>query len=185
MNSLTNMQREGHEDVMFFTGTEIEKTPAFGLPTLFVVGVQSTQEIQDWLDDFASFEDTAKHIKHIYFGANMSFPKLHVNDAPSWRPWENMIKHFLDSGYWCTLDIDVTCVEGLLESGLTEQRRFIPMISVKLPYIQQLGYNATIKLDDKDFEATNPGVWCHNLQSLTNRNVFTDWDEYKNDQPLS
>ena len=76
-------------------------------------------------------------------------------------------------------------LKALLESGLTEHRRFIPMISVKLPYIQQLGYNATIKLDDKDFEATNPGVWCHNLQSLTNRNVFTDWDEYKNDQPLS
>jgi hypothetical protein len=57
------------------------------------------------------------------------------------------------------------------------------MISVKLPYIQQLGYNATIKLDDKDFAASNPGVWCHSLHSLTKREgVFTDWSKYTNDE---
>ena len=28
------------EDIKFFTGVEIEKTPAFGMRTLFVVGVQ-------------------------------------------------------------------------------------------------------------------------------------------------
>jgi hypothetical protein len=58
------------------------------------------------------------------------------------------------------------------------------MISVKLPYIQQLGYNATVKIDDKDFEATNPGVWCHSLHELQNRNNFTDWSKYTNDNVL-
>ena len=34
------------------------------------------------------------------------------------------------------------------------------MISVLLPYIdQQWNYNACIKIDDKDFKASNPGVW--------------------------
>ena len=176
------MIREGHENVSFFHGTEIERTPAYGKRTLFVVGVQPFNEIQDWLDDFASYEDKSKHIEHIYFGANMSFPKLEVNDAEGWRAWEDMIRPFLNKGYLCTLDIDVSCVEGLLEGGLAESINFIPMISVKLPYLQQLGFNATIKLDDKDFAATNHGVWCHSLHDLTNTTSFTPWRDYSKDE---
>jgi hypothetical protein len=93
-----------------------------------------------------------------------------------------MIQQWLDAGYWCTLDINVLQVEGLLESGLCEHNNFIPMISVKIPYIRQLGYNATIKIDDKDFAATNPGVWCHSLHTLQKRSVFTDWSKYTKDQ---
>lgn len=169
------MNRQGHENVNFFYGTEVEYTPAHGRYTLFVVGVCNPEDIVPHLNI----------AEHIYFGANMSFPKLDVNDADGWRPWENMIKHFLEKDYLCTLDIDVSCVEGLLETGLTEYHNFIPMISVKLPYLQQLGYNATIKLDDKDFKATNPGVWCHSLHSLTKReSVFTDWSKYNQDRTL-
>jgi hypothetical protein len=87
-----------------------------------------------------------------------------------------------EDGFWCTLDFDVKETEGLLESGLTEKRRFIPQISVKLPYLNQLGYNATLKIDDKDFNATNPGVWCHNLQDLLGRDRFTNWDQYGKDE---
>ena len=87
-----------------------------------------------------------------------------------------------DDDFWCTLDLDLAQVEGLLESGLVEKRQFIPQISVKLPYLQQLGYNATIKIDDKDFKATNPGVWCHNLHDLLDRNKFTSWDQYGKDE---
>ena len=178
------MIRAGHEEVNFFTGTEVEHTPAKGLQTLFVVGVQDVQEIQDWINDFASYEDASKHIKHIYFGANMSFPKCDVNDVAVWSPWDKMVRHFLDLGYLCTLDIDVTCVEGLLESVLVEYDNFVPMISVKIPYIKQLGYNATIKIDDRDFKATNPGVWCHSLHNLMDREVFTDWSKYTKDETL-
>lgn len=178
------MIRAGHEEVKFFTGTEVEHTPAMGLQTLFVVGVQDVQEIQDWINDFASYEDASKHIKHIYFGANMSFPKCDVNDVAVWSPWDKMVRHFLDLDYLCTLDIDVTCVEGLLESVLVEYDNFVPMISVKIPYIRQLGYNATIKIDDRDFKATNPGVWCHSLHNLMDREVFTDWSKYTKDETL-
>jgi hypothetical protein len=82
------------------------------------------------------------------------------------------------------LDIDVACVEGLLETALCEHNHFIPVISVKLPYIRQLGYNATLKLDDKDFDATNPGVWCHSLHTLQKRSVFTDWSKYTKDSTI-
>ena len=167
----------------FFTGTEVEHTPAYGKKTLFVVGIQPAAEIQDWLDDFASYEDQSRHIEHIYFGANMSFPKdLQVNNGAEWAKWELMIYHFLDQGYLCTLDVDIACAEGLVESGMCERYNFIPMISAKLPYVQLLGYNAIIKLDDKDFEASNPGVWCHSLHELQNRRNFTDWSEYTKDQ---
>jgi len=162
------------DDITFFTGVEIERTPAFGMRTLFVVGAHDEQIIIS----LAKNNDC----KHIYFGANQSFRTNGIYDIDGWRPWEDMIKGCLDAGYWCTLDFDVKEVEGLLESGLTENRRFIPQISVKLPYLQQLGYNATIKIDDKDFEATNPGVWCHNLHDLLDRNKFTSWDQYANDE---
>ena len=131
------------------------------------------------------FDRNPSGVEHIYFGANMSFPSsIRTNDAVFWNPWEKMIEYFLLKGYMCTLDIDVSQIEGLLESGLCEHNNFIPMISVKLPYARQLGYNATIKIDDKDFDATNPGVWCHNLHDLMSRDKFTDWSKYTKDNTL-
>jgi len=168
------MNREGHDNVSFFYGTEVEHTPAFGKKTLFVVGVQTKEDI------FYRIQGC----EHIYFGANQSFPNPHINDAGAWCLWENMILAFVETEYLCTLDIDVRCVEGLVESRLVEYRNFIPMISVKVPYLQQLGYNATIKIDDKDFDATNPGVWCHSLHALTNPANFTSWREYTKDELL-
>lgn len=166
------MERPGHEEIRFFYGTEVEHTPAYGQETLFVVGVHPTSEITARLKQVG---------QHIYFGANQSFPNPGVNDNDAWKPWEDMIVHYLQQGYLCTLDIDVSCVEGLVEGPLCEYNNFIPMISVKLPYIQMLGYNATIKLDDKDFCASNPGVWCHSLHELRDRSKFTDWSKYTKD----
>ena len=168
------MNREGHENTKFFYGTEVEHTPALGKKTLFVVGVQS-------VDDIAA---NIQGCEHIYFGANQSFPNINSDNYVKWSQWENMILYFLEKGYLCTLDIDVNCVEGLLESSLPEDHNFIPMISVKLPYIKLLGYNATLKLDDKDFAATNPGVWCHSIHELQNRDHFTDWSKYTKDERL-
>jgi hypothetical protein len=170
------MNRPGHENVDFFIGTEVEHSPALGHRTLFVVGVQSVDRVVKMATDFKC--------SHIYFGANQSFPRLEVNDADAWRSWEGMIRGCLESGYLCTLDLDVSCTEGLAEGCLIEYNNFIPMISVKLPYVQMLGYNATIKLDDKDFRATNPGVWCHSLHELRDRNKFTDWSMYTKDETV-
>ena len=164
------MDRPGFNDeVPFFYGTEVEQTPAFGKRTLFVVGVQSINRI-------------AEHVigcDHIYFGANMSFPRRPTYHE--YRPWHDMIEYFLERDYWCTLDMDVDSMGEFHEGNLCEYRRFIPMISVKLPYINLLNYNAVLKIDDRDFESTNPGVWCHRVHKLTNPESFTDWDQYKND----
>jgi len=164
------MDRPGFNDeVPFFYGTEVEQTPAFGKRTLFVVGVQSINRI-------------AEHVigcDHIYFGANMSFPRRPTYQE--YRPWHDMIEYFLERDYWCTLDMDVDSMGEFHDGNLCEYRRFIPMISVKLPYINLLNYNAVLKIDDRDFESTNPGVWCHRVHKLTNPESFTDWDQYKND----
>lgn len=170
------MDRPEHNNVNFFLGLEVEHTPAHGQKTLFVIGIQPVEKILELAERF--------NVGHIYFGANQSFPRLDVNDGDGWRPWESMVQDCLNRGYLCTLDLDVSCVEGLTESMLVEYNNFIPMISVKLPYIQVLGYNATIKLDDKDFRATNPGVWCHSLHDLKDRKLFTDWSKYTKDRAI-
>lgn len=173
------MNREGHEAVDFFVGTEVEHSPAYGLKTLFVVGVHDAVDVHSWA--------MTHECDHIYFGANQSFPN---NGTADWKAWETMIVTMLKSGrgqdhkYLCTLDIDVSIVEDLLDGPLVEFHNFIPMISVKLPYASQLGYNATLKIDDKDFAATNPGVWCHSLHDLQKRRVFTPWSKYSQDKVL-
>ena len=176
------MIREGHETTEFFVGTEIENSPAHNKDTLFVVGLQPVDIIRWKLNEINS--KRREPIRHIYFGANMSFPNPDVNDFATWKQWSDMITYFLKKDYFCTLDIDVSSVEGLAEGELCEYNNFIPMISVKMPYIRLLNYNTTVKIDDKDFKATNPGVWCYSLHSLMNRNNFTDWSKYTKDEPL-
>ena len=160
------------KDVTMFVGTEVEHTPQYGKKTLFIVGVKNVDDI--------IIAAKKSGCKHIYCGANMSF-NVTSNTESEWQPWEAMIFPLLKEGYWITLDIDVSQVEGLLECGFTEYNRFIPMISVKLPYIEQLGYNACLKIDDKDFDASNPGVWVHKVHDLKTRDIFTDWSKYTTD----
>ena len=165
------MNREGHDGVIYFFGKEVEHTPAYGMDTLFVTGVQPVEEIGGKLTGAT----------HIFFGANHSFdPKT----PEEWSAWETMISFFLDRDYLCSLDIPISAVEEFNDGGLNDYDNFIPQIRVPVPYIKLWNYNTMLKIDDRDFKATNPGVWCHSLHKLKDRNVFTDWSEYKNDLPL-
>jgi hypothetical protein len=158
-------------DVQFFIGKEIEHTPAFGKMTLFVTGIHSTDEIALNLNG----------AEHIFFGANHSF---HPTNNLEWQRWETMIEFFLDKGYLCSLDIPLSVSEEFLENGLNDRYNFIPQIRVPLPYIKLWNYNTMIKIDDKNFNATNPGVWSHSLHTLMDRKNFTDWNQYKNDKVI-
>lgn len=169
------------DDAIFFVGNEVEHTPAFGMRTLFVTGVRSVEEIKLKLDDFNSYIDTSEHIKHIFFGANHSFNPGH-NNYDEWKSWEDMITHFLDLGYICSLDIPISAVEEFNEGGLNGYETFIPQIRVPIPYIRLWNYNTMLKIDDKDFKATNPGVWSHSLHELMDREKFTDWSKYTLDK---
>ena len=160
-------------DVKFFTGVEVEKTPAHGMRTLFVTG----------LNDPSTIRDHAQDVKHIFFGANHSFdPALEKHSADYYEEWEKMIEPFLKQDYWCSLDIPINAAEEFLEGPMVEYDRFIPQIRVPIPYVKLWNYNTMLKIDDKGFEATNPGVWCHSLHDLMDRSKFTEWNDYKNDK---
>lgn len=159
------------DSVQFFIGNEVEHTPAFGLKTLFVTGIHSVDEIASHLNG----------AEHIFFGANHSFnPK----DALEWQRWETMITYFLDKDYLCSLDIPMDVVEEFNDGPLNEYNNFIPQIRVPIPYIKLWNYNTMIKIDDKGFKATNPGVWTHSLHDLKDSSKFTSWDKYKSDTIL-
>ena len=160
------------DDINFFTGVEVEHTPAYGMNTLFVTGIQTIDAIELLLA-------TDNTIKHIFFGANHSFSPTTPSE---WDSWEEMIVHFLENEYLCSLDIPLKAVEEFNDGRLNEFNNFIPQIRVPIPYIKLWNYNTMLKIDDKDFKATNPGVWSHSLHSLTNRENFTDWSKYKDDK---
>jgi hypothetical protein len=171
-------QNSTQNDVRFFVGTEVEHTPLLGRKTLFVVGIQPVQDIL--------YQAQASNVSAIYLGANQSFDPgdWHNGDHKSSDSWNRMISDVLKLGYWTTLDFDVRHAEWVAEGGYCENNKFVPMISVKIPYVSQFNYNTTVKIDDKDFDKSNPGVWCHRLVELMQPSKFTDWSSYTQDKPL-
>ena len=163
------------DNIIFFFGREVEHTPAYGMDTLFVTGLQPIEAIE------GALTGTKNETKHIFFGANHSFNPQGYDEH---KEWEDMIYHFLKKDYLCSLDIPINQVEEFHESGYCEYDNFIPQIRVPIPYIKLWNYNTMLKIDDKDFKATNPGVWSHSLHKLMDRNSFTDWSQYKNDEVI-
>jgi hypothetical protein len=171
---------EGRQAVTYFTGYEVEHTICYNMFTLFVVGAPPLEDILRIAGDTQSMLDESKRIKHIYFGTSQSFnPKSMTQEE--YAPWDNVILGCLQRDYWVTLDFDVKHAEGVLESGYNEYQKFVSMISVKLPYINQFNYNTTVKLDDRTWGATNPGVWTHQLSDLIPKDKYTYWDQYTQD----
>lgn len=160
------------DSAQFFYGTEVEHTPAYGMPTLFVVGLQLKADIDTWL----------KHTNatHIFWGSNYSFDHEQIDE------WEDMIIPYLKEGYMCSLDVPYENMMVILESAMIEYHNFIPQIRVTMPYIGLWNYNTTIKFDDNNagLESTNPGVWVHSLHSLKDPAKFTSWDKYQQDLVL-
>ena len=161
------------DDVVYFTGYEVEHTPVHGEHTLFVVGPQDPAEV------IAKAKKEA--VEHVYLGANQSF---NIDGGTS-KQWDGLVEELCQAGFWVTLDYDVRYHEYVLDSGYNEHNKFISMISVKMPYIDQLNYNACVKIDDKDFKASNAGVWVHYARDLQPRDKFTSWEKYENDSPIS
>ena len=162
------------DSITFFTGVEVEKTPAYGMKTLFVTGIQDFNEVMKYYKE--------EHCEHIFFGANHSYKPV---AADEFEDWDLMIRAYLDQGILCSLDIPSTInLEWFLDGGLVESNNFIPQIRVVIPYVKQWNYNTMVKIDDKDFKASNPGVWCHSLHDLMDRNKFTDWSKYGLDKVL-
>ena len=169
------LNTEERQGVVYFTGYEVEHTVCYGMKTLFVVGTPDYAEIKKMAG--------LHSCNHIYFGTSQSFNPKAISQE-EYKPWDDVIIPALKDDFWVTLDFDVKYSDGVLESGYSEYQKFVPMISVKLPFINQHNYNATLKLDDITWGCTNPGVWTHQLHDLMAKDKYTHWDQYTQDEEI-
>jgi hypothetical protein len=165
-------------NVKFFVGVNADHTLTKGVGTLYVIGKPDIEEIIRVLTQYVGVDE----ISHIYFGAEQSFKVATYEDMEEWTP---VIQHFLTLDYWCTLDLDLSLVNFVHETDLISWNKFIPMLSVKIPYVSDLGYNAVIKLDDVAFNQTNTGVWCHQIHDLLSYQKYTCWSAYADDTAVN
>lgn len=182
---MEQFKRKGHEGARFFIGGEVEHTPAFNKKTLFVVGLQDTNLVMQLAEEHG--------IKHIFLSANRSFDSVDkvkgvymVGDTTA-SSWEKQILILLASGYMVSLDYPAhkhSMVLEILHSSIWQSRNFIPVLSVAVPHVNTSNINLTIKIDDSNFGATNPGVWCLNHHEITDSNRFTAWSEYTDDKVI-
>ena len=159
------------KSVGLFSGIEIEHTPAHGLQTLFLARNDLTYD---------QIIQVAKEVKAkaIYFGANRSFMHNIANTS-------QLIKRLMDKGYWCTIDYQHSVHAEVKErfKDIWKEDKFIPFCSVIFPDSED-DDNLCIKVDDVDFNKTNPGVWTMSMDHFKQTSGFTSWDEYKQDEPI-
>ena len=155
----------------FFVGTEVEKTPTQGMKTLFVVRHQHSNDIEKYAIE--------NDCTHIYLGANHCFKNFDGRDREMLVP---TIESLLEK-YHVTLDVPGNARLEEITSFLANPK-FTIVYAVPVENIMGMKGNVIFKIDDKDFKATNPGVWCWSVRDLIKEEHFTDWNEYGDDEIL-
>jgi len=159
------------DSVGVFSGLEIEHTPAHGLQTLFLARNDLTLE---------QIRELAKMVnaKAIYYGANRSFMHNHGLQLAQ------MMK-LMDTGYYVTIDYPYSLHTEVKErfKSVWKNEKFIPFCSIIFPNSED-DDQLCIKVDDVDFNKTNPGVWTMSMNHFKQTSGFTSWKEYKQDQPI-
>ena len=159
------------EGVGVFSGIEVEHTPAYGKQPLFLAR-------NDLL--FDQIVELAEQVnaEAIYFGANRSFMHNIVHTP-------QLLKKLLDRGYWCTIDYQYSVHKDVKErfADIWNEEKFIPFCSIIFPKSEQ-DDNLCVKVDDVDFNKTNPGVWTMSMNHFKQSSGFTSWKEYKQDEPI-
>ena len=161
-------------DVIYFTGTEVEKTPFYGEKTLFVVGFRNPKKIA-----LRAKENTCRHI---YLGANMCFRNTKWDDS-KYMKLREIIKSLVSKAHKVTLDISKDFDLRELDE-FKENEYFHIMYSLPIAHAESYSKRITIKIDDIDFNTTNSGVWCNKLEELMNPLVKTSWDSYSTDEVI-
>ena len=160
------------DNANFFVGAEVEKTVTEGMHTLFVVGLQRTATVVRHAEKTGA--------KHIYFGANHSYKVL---DGGEIQSIAGQLKYFLDCDYHVTIDTNPVYRFKDITDLLTYPR-FTIVYGIRMDNIMDMKGNVVIKLDDADFRATNPGVWCWSVRDMIDDKHFTDWSEYGADETI-
>ena len=159
------------DSVGVFSGIEVEHTPAFGKQTLFLAR-------NDLFYD--QIEALAKQVnaEAIYFGANRTFMYNHAT-------LRYQMLWVLRKCYYVTIDYPHSLHETVKErfESIWTHEKFIPFCSIIFPKSEQ-DDNLCIKVDDIDFNKTNPGVWTMTMDNFKQSAGFTSWDEYKQDEPI-
>jgi len=160
------MSKHVDSDAAYYIANQVENTPTNGLPTLFIVGMRNISEIEHYLEE-------AKGIKNIHLGAQGSFYKK--------TGWNEVLVELLKRDYQVSMEYPPDAhyyLLGQLDEEIWSNRKFIPVISLKLPHLTKLNQNATLKIDDESFEATNDGVYCTSMREVMDSNRFTPWHDY-------
>ena len=159
------------DDVGLFSGKEVEHTPAYGLQTLFLARNDLTY---DQIKELCVKVDA----EAVYFGANRTF----VNNLAN-QPTQ--INRLLEDGYFVTIDYQYKIHDEVKKnySHVWTHPKFIPFCSVIFENSED-DEQLCIKVDDVDFNKTNPGVWTLTMNHLKQTSGFTSWNEYKKDQPI-
>ena len=154
-----------------FSGIEVEHTPAHGLQTLFLARNDLT------FDNIKSLAQSV-NAKAIYYGANRTYMHNHGMQIAQ-------MKRFLEDGYYVTVDYDYRIheqVKGKFEM-LWKNEKFIPFCSVIFPNSED-DDQLCLKIDDVDFNKTNPGVWTMTMDHFKQTAGFTSWEQYNQDEPI-
>ena len=159
------------DTVKVFSGLEVEHTPAFGKQTLFL----ATNELT-----FDQIQELAVKVnaEAIYYGANRTF--MHNIGTQV----AQMIK-FLDMDYYVTIDYQYNLHNEVKKrfSSVWNREKFIPFCSIIMPDSEE-DSSLYFKIDDIDFNKTNPGVWTMSMKDFKDKAGFTKWDDYKKDEPI-
>jgi len=158
------------DDVGVFSGLEIEHTPAYGKRTLFLA---RNDLVLDQILDLAK----QSQAEAVYFGANRTFMPHIVTQLTQ------MMK-LLDKGYWVTIDYPHAIHEEVKKNSVRMDTREVHTVLFSYIPNSEGDDNLCIKVDDTDFNATNPGVWTMSMDHFKQTAGFTSWDEYKKDEPL-
>lgn len=160
-----------YDNIALFEGKEVEYTPAYGMPTLFVNGKPTVEKILEHAVD------------HVYMGANHL--AINYGDAEELEYFNSTISSLLAKGFYVTLDYDAHqhhVMLDALDTIIWRSDRFIPMLSVHIPQVNDHA-NLTIKIADQNFKGSNGGVWCMNMNDVPPLK-FTPWSAYTEDEAI-
>ena len=97
----------------------------------------------------------------------------------------SQMKKLMDNGYFVTIDYPYAQHEEVKQrfSEIWKDEKFIPFCSIIFPDSEN-DDNLCIKVDDVDFNKTNPGVWTMTMDHFKQSSGFTSWKEYTQDEPI-
>ena len=159
------------DNIKVFSGVEIEHTPAYGKQTLFLARNDLTF---DQIQELAVLSNA----EAIYYGANKSY--MHNN----FQQVLQVIK-FLEHGYYVTVDypFELHQLVGKKFALCWKNSKFIPFCSIIMPESEE-DTSLCFKIDDIEFNKTNPGIWTMSMKDFKEKAGYTKWNDYKKDKPI-